>query len=159
MPAMLTWARWRDGVAGDRDGGERRQARVAYLLKSRSAWGNRGQVARVPVCGGHWRDGVVRKLRVRSVYRWSGCPVGERDVDSGCVEASHPVLGSPILAAGVLWAIEPDSAKLFCAQSVHGSRALQHLVGSARHFSTPAATDGFVVVPAGNHVMAFSTGS
>jgi hypothetical protein len=29
-------------------------------------------------------------------------------------------------------------------------------IGQARHFSTPAATEGFVVAPAGAQVVAFS---
>jgi hypothetical protein len=30
-------------------------------------------------------------------------------------------------------------------------------LGSAQHFSTPAATEGFVVAPAGDNVVAVST--
>jgi hypothetical protein len=31
-------------------------------------------------------------------------------------------------------------------------------LGQARHFSTPAATEGFMVAPAGPEVVAYSTG-
>jgi outer membrane protein assembly factor BamB len=133
---------------------------VAYLLKADQLGGIGGQVARVPVCGGAF-GGTA----------WSGTAVFVPCSD-GLValsvsatsirvawRASHPVLGSPILAAGVLWAIEPDSAKLFALNPSTGAVLYSTSLGSARHFNTPAATEGFVVAPAGRHVMAFTTGS
>ena len=133
---------------------------VAYLLRSDQLGGIGGQVARVPVCGG-----------ALGGTAWSGTAVFVPCTD-GLValsvsatsirvawKASHPVLGSPILAAGVLWAIEPDTAKLFALSPSTGAVLYSTSLGSARHFNTPAATEGFVVAPAGQHVMAFSTGN
>jgi hypothetical protein len=71
--------------------------------------------------------------------------------------AAHPVLGSPIVAAGVLWAIEPSSARLYALDRSSGAVLVSMSLGSAQHFSTPAATEGFVVAPAGDHVIALST--
>jgi outer membrane protein assembly factor BamB len=133
---------------------------VAYLLKADQLGGIGGQVARVPVCSGAF-GGTA----------WSGTAVFVPCTD-GLValsvtatsirvawRASHPVLGSPILAAGVLWAIEPESAKLFALNPSSGAVLYSTSLGSARHFNTLAATEGFVVAPAGRHVMAFSTGT
>lgn len=133
---------------------------VAYLLKADALGGIGGQVARVPVCSGAF-GGTA----------WSGSTVFVPCTD-GLValsvsatgitvkwRANHPVLGSPIVAAGVLWAIEPDSAKLYALDPASGAVLYSTSLGSARHFSTLAATEGFVVAPAGQHVMAFSTGT
>jgi len=69
---------------------------------------------------------------------------------------AHPQLGSPILSAGALWAIEPSSATLFALDPANGNVVFSTGLGSAEHFSTPAATDGFVVAPAGRKVVAIS---
>jgi polyvinyl alcohol dehydrogenase (cytochrome) len=71
--------------------------------------------------------------------------------------ASHPSLGSPIVAAGAVWAIEPGTATLFALDPASGSLLYSLALGAAEHFSTPAATEGFVVSPAGTNVVAVST--
>jgi outer membrane protein assembly factor BamB len=71
--------------------------------------------------------------------------------------AAHPVLGSPIIAAGAVWAFEPDSGVLYALDPSTGSVLWSKGIGVGEHFSTPAATDGFVVVPAGTNVVAVST--
>ena len=60
--------------------------------------------------------------------------------------------------AGAVWAIEPGSGTLYALDPVSGAVDYSIGLGSAQHFSTPAATDGFVVAPAGNNVVAISTG-
>jgi hypothetical protein len=67
------------------------------------------------------------------------------------------VLGSPILAAGAVWAIEPSSGILYALNPANGATMYSVSVGKAEHFSTPAATEGFVVTPAGSRVVAIST--
>jgi outer membrane protein assembly factor BamB len=133
---------------------------VAYLLNADQLGGIGGQVASRPVCSGAW-GGTA----------WSGSTVFVPCAD-GLVALSvtptsitikwkvaHPVLGSPIVAAGVLWAIEPDSARLYALNPSSGAVLYTTTLGSARHFNTLAATEGFVVAPAGTHVVAISTGS
>lgn len=71
--------------------------------------------------------------------------------------ARHPLLGSPIVAAGAVWAIEPASATLFALDPSNGSVLYSTTLPGARHFNTPAATEGFVVVPAGRAVVAVAT--
>jgi hypothetical protein len=47
----------------------------------------------------------------------------------------------------VLYALDPLSGAVMYSIGL----------GSAQHFSTPAATEGFVIAPAGNNVVAIST--
>jgi outer membrane protein assembly factor BamB len=133
---------------------------VAYLLISDRLGAVGGQVARRAVCSGAlggtaWSgstvfvpcsDGLVAlSLTATSItVKW---------------KAHHPVLGSPILAGGLLWAIEPDSAELYALDPESGTVLYSTNLGSAHHFNTPAATEGFVVAPAGMHVVAISTGA
>jgi polyvinyl alcohol dehydrogenase (cytochrome) len=133
---------------------------VAYLLKADALGGVGGQVVSKAVCSGAWGG-----------TSWSGSTVFVPCAD-GLValsvtpssitvvwRAPHPRMGSPIVAAGVLWAIEPDSAKLYALDTATGAVLYSEAIGAARHFETLAATDGFVVAPAGTHVVAISTGS
>ena len=47
----------------------------------------------------------------------------------------------------MLYALDPSSGAVMYSTGL----------GGAQHFSTPAATEGFVVAPAGNNVVAIST--
>ena len=67
------------------------------------------------------------------------------------------MLASPIVAAGVVWAIDPDGT-LYALDPSSGAVVYTKNLGGAQHFSTPAATEGFVVAPAGKNVVAVSTG-
>jgi outer membrane protein assembly factor BamB len=130
---------------------------VAYLLKSGALGGIGGQVASKAVCSGAW-GGTA----------WSGstvyvpCANGlyALSVSSGSIDvawhARRPELGSPIVAAGAVWAID-NSGTLFALDPSSGGIVYSVGLGSAQHFSTPAATEGFVVVPAGRSVAAVST--
>jgi len=130
---------------------------VAYLLRADALGGVAGQVASGSVCAGAW-GGTA----------WSG-PMVLIPCSDGLValsvnqtsfsvawKASNPRLGSPIIAAGAVWAIEPETGRLFALDLSSGSVVYSANLGGARHFSTPAATEGFVVAPAGAQVEAFS---
>jgi outer membrane protein assembly factor BamB len=131
---------------------------VAYLLTAGRLGGIGGQVASRALCSGSW-GGTA----------WSGSTVFVPCSDGlyavsvsasslGVVwHAAHPVLGSPIIAAGAVWAIEPDSGVLYALDPSTGGVVWSTGVGTAAHFSTPAATEGFVVVPAGKNVVTVST--
>jgi hypothetical protein len=71
--------------------------------------------------------------------------------------ASHPASGSPIIAAGAVWAIDPSSATLYALDQLTGAVLFSTGLPSARHFNTPAATEGFLVAPAGRDVVAIVT--
>jgi outer membrane protein assembly factor BamB len=130
---------------------------VAYLLRADALGGVAGQIASASVCAGAW-GGTA----------WSG-PVVLVPCSDGLValsvtqtsfsiawKAPNPRLGSPIIAAGAVWAIEPETGRLFALDLSSGSVLYTANLGEARHFSTPAATEGFVVAPAGAQVEAFS---
>ena len=131
---------------------------VAYLLRGANLGGIGGQVASRKVCGGAFGGTAVSGT---TAY----VPCTDGLVAVSAVSASlavlwhapHPALGSPILAAGVLWAIEPASATLYALDPSSGKVVYTHGLGSAQHFTTPAATDGFVIAPAGRSVVAILT--
>jgi outer membrane protein assembly factor BamB len=131
---------------------------VAYLLSADHLGGIGGQLAAQAVCSGAW-GGMA----------WTGstvfipCADGlvALSVTSTTIgvawKAAHPSLGSPIVAAGAVWAIEPASGKLYALDPSSGAAMYSTDLGGAEHFSTPAATEGYVVAPAGASVVAIST--
>jgi PQQ-like domain len=131
---------------------------VAYLLSAGGLRGVGGQIASRSVCAGAWGGTAWSGQRV-----WIPCSDGlvALDVTESSIsvawKAPHPRLGSPIVAAGALWAIEPDSGRLFALDLTSGAVLYDLSLGQARHFSTPAATEGFVVAPAGAEVVVYST--
>jgi outer membrane protein assembly factor BamB len=131
---------------------------VAYVLKEGSLGGVGGQVASRPVCSGSWGGTAWSRSMV-----FVPCADGlyALSVSASAVDvawhAPHPGLGSPIIAAGAVWAIEPGSGILYALDPSSGAVVYSVGLGSAQHFSTPAATEGFVVAPAGNAVVAIST--
>ncbi len=128
---------------------------VAYVLKAGSLGGIGGQVASRKVCSGAWggtassgstvfvpcADGLYALTVTASsvAVAWLNGRVG---------------LGSPIVSAGAVWAIDASSATLYALDPASGAVMFSTPLGSAEHFSTPAATDGFVVAPAGQKVVA-----
>ena len=130
---------------------------VAYLLKAGALGGIGGQVASKAIClgafgGTAWSGSTVYIPCEDGLYAVS--------VSGGSIaikwRARHPELASPIIAAGVLWAID-NSGKLYAIDPASGSVVYSVDLGAAQHFSTLAATEGFVVVPAGKNVVAVST--
>jgi outer membrane protein assembly factor BamB len=130
---------------------------VAYLLRASQLGGIGGQIASRPVCSGAWGGTAWSGPMV-----WVPCSDGlvALSVTSSSIgvawKASRPRLGSPILAAGAVWAIEPETGELYALDVTSGAVLFSANLGPAAHFSTPAATEGFVVVPAGGRVVAFS---
>jgi polyvinyl alcohol dehydrogenase (cytochrome) len=130
---------------------------VGYVLRSGALGGVGGSLASRHVCSGawggtSWTGSVVYVPCIDGLYALS--------VSSSSVtvlwRALHPSLGSPIISAGAVWAIEPASGTLFALDASSGAVRFSTPLGAAEHFSTPAATDGFVVVPAGRNVVALS---
>lgn len=131
---------------------------VAYVLRAGSLGGVGGQVAARSVCSGSWGGTAWSRSTVfvpcaDGLYALS-VSAGGFDV---AWHAPHPALGSPIIAAGAVWAIEPGSGTLYALDPSSGAVVYSVGLGSAQHFSTPAATEGFIVAPAGNSVVAIST--
>jgi len=67
----------------------------------------------------------------------------------------HP--GPPIVAGGVVWAMDTNNGSLFGLNPTTGVQ-LFHVanLGQMTHFTTPTAGQGRIYVPFGNQVMAFS---
>lgn len=131
---------------------------VAYLLTMGSLGGIGRQVASRAVCSGSW--GGTAWLRT-TVFVPCADGLYALSVSATSIavawRASHPELGSPIVAAGAVWAIEPSSGTLYALDPSSGAVLYSARLGAAQHFSTPAATEGFVVAPAGSSVVAIST--
>ncbi|HEX9475968.1 MAG TPA: PQQ-binding-like beta-propeller repeat protein [Candidatus Dormibacteraeota bacterium] len=131
---------------------------VAYLISADVLGGIGGQLASRGVCAGAWGGTAWSGPMV-----WIPCSDGlvALSVTSSSItvvwKAARPRLGSPIVAAGALWAIEPDTGRLYALDLTTGAVLYSANLGAARHFSTPAATEGFVVAPAGPEVVAYST--
>jgi outer membrane protein assembly factor BamB len=134
------------------------KAGVVYVLRAASLGGVGGQAAARRVCAGAW-GGMA----------WSGSTVFLPCVDglvavavspgdaSVLWRASQVHMGSPIVAGGAVWAIDVSSATLYALDPSSGAVMFNLALGSAEHFSTPAATQGYVVAPAGAAVVAVAT--
>jgi hypothetical protein len=130
---------------------------VAYLLKAGALGGIGGQVASKAVCSGAWGGTAWSGS---TVYVPCGNGLYALSVTASSIDVSwrarRPDLASPIIAAGAVWAID-NSGTLFALDPSSGAVVYSIGFGSAQHFSTPAATEGFVVVPVGRSVAAIST--
>jgi outer membrane protein assembly factor BamB len=131
---------------------------VAYLLQQGRLGGIGGQISMLHLCAGAFGGTAVSGTTVfvpctDGLFALSVSPAGLKEL----WHLAHPALGSPILAAGAVWAIEPSSATLYALDPATGATLYSTGLGSARHFSTPAATEGFVVAPAGHAVVAVLT--
>lgn len=131
---------------------------VAYLLRAGQLGGVGGQVARLGLCAGAFGGTAVVGSMV-----FVPCTDGlyAVSVEAGGLRVAwvtrHPLLGSPIVAAGAVWAIEPPTATLYAIDPSNGTALYSTTLPAARHFNTPAATEGFVVAPAGRQVVAVAT--
>jgi outer membrane protein assembly factor BamB len=131
---------------------------IAYLLRADQLGGVGGQTAKRQLCGAAFGGTAVKGSTVfvpctDGLYALSIGPNGMNVM----WHVSHPALGSPILSAGAIWAIEPSSATLYALDPLTGAVLYSTGLPSARHFNTPAATEGFVVAPAGRGVVAVLT--
>lgn len=131
---------------------------VAYLLDTARLGGIGGQTSSRQLCAGAYGGTATNRSVVfvpctDGLYAMSIGPNGMNVL----WHASHPALGSPIFAAGAIWAIDPSSATLYALNEQTGAVVYSTSLPSARHFNTPAATEGFVVAPAGRAVVAVVT--
>jgi outer membrane protein assembly factor BamB len=132
---------------------------VAYLLRADQLGGIGGQIASRAVCAGAWGGTAWLGSMV-----WVPCSDGlvalsVTQTSISVAWRAAPRTASPIVAAGAVWAIDADAGLLYALEPSSGAVLYKANLGSARHFSTPAATEGFIVAPAGNRVVAFSTGA
>ncbi len=128
---------------------------TAYLLRASNLGGIGGQVASRHVCSGAWGGSAWTGGRV-----FLPCIDGLVAVDVSATglsvawRAPQAGMASPIIAAGAVWAIDVNTSTLFALDITSGAVLYSLGLGDAQHFSTPAATQGYVVVPAGSSVVA-----
>jgi outer membrane protein assembly factor BamB len=119
---------------------------VAYLLKADQLGGIGGQIAAQHICAGAW-GGMA--WFGSTVYIPCADGLVALSVTSTTIgvawRAAHPILGSPIVAAGAVWAIEPASGKLYALDPSSGAPV----------YSTDL--EGYVIAPAGMSMVAIST--
>ena len=130
---------------------------VAYLLKADQLGGIGGQVASRAVCAGAWGGTAWLGSMV-----WVPCSDGlvalsVTQTSISVAWRAAPHTASPIVAAGAVWAIDADAGLLYAMDISSGAVLYKASVGTGHHFSTPAASEGFIFAPAGKSVVAFST--
>jgi outer membrane protein assembly factor BamB len=131
---------------------------VAYLLKADRLGGIGGQIASRPVCAGAWGGTASLGSMVLVPCSDGLVALAVTETSINVVwRAAPPRMASPIVAAGAVWAIDPETGRIYALDPATGAVQYTTSVGPARHFSTPAATEGFVVAPAGPSVVALST--
>ena len=129
---------------------------VGYLLHASGLGGVGRQVASRSICSGAlggtaWLGSMVYVPCTDGLYAVS--------VSSSSLgvawHSGRPALAPPITAAGALWALEASSGTLFAFDPTTGKKLnTVSLGGAANRYSTPAATEGFIVVPTGRSVTA-----
>jgi outer membrane protein assembly factor BamB len=131
---------------------------VAYLLRADQLGGIGGEITSRGVCAGAYGGTAVSgsMVLVPCVDGLVALRLTPTSI-SVAWRAERPRSGSPILAAGAVWAIEPDTATLYALDPSSGAVLYSVALGAARHFNTPAAAEGFVVAPAGPRVVVYST--
>jgi outer membrane protein assembly factor BamB len=131
---------------------------VGYLLEAGRLGGVGGQLASRRICNGSWGGtawlgSLVYVPCSDGLYAVSVTPSSL----SVAWRSDHPTLAPPMTAAGALWAVEWSTGTLYAFEASTGRTLYTAGVGAANRYSTPAATEGFVVVPAGRKVVAIST--
>lgn len=128
---------------------------IAYLLRESNLGGIGHPVAARRVCSGAWGGTSWSESTAFLPCRdaLTAVTVSASGIDVAW-RAPSVHMASPIVAAGAVWAIDVDSATLFALDPASGSVLYRLGLGGAEHFSTPAATQGYVVTPAGSSVVA-----
>jgi len=131
---------------------------VVYVLKAAKLGGVGGQAAALRVCTGAWGGTAWSGSTVFLPCRDALVAVSVSPTTVSVMwRAARVHMGSPIVAEGAVWAIDVDSATLYALDPESGAVVYSLGLGSAEHFSTPAATQGYVVTPAGSSVVAVAT--
>jgi outer membrane protein assembly factor BamB len=131
---------------------------VVYLLDASRPGGIGGQIAARHVCNGAW--GGTAQLGSTVFLPCSDALVAVSVTPSALSvswRSGQARLASPIVAGGAVWAIDVTTTTLFALSPSSGAVLYQLRLNGGQHFNTPAATEGYVVVPAGNKIVAVAT--
>ena len=128
---------------------------VGYLLRADALGGIGRQVASRRICSGAWGGtawlgSMIFLPCADGLYAVS---VTDSSIQVAW-RAARPTLAPPITAAGALWGIDAGTATLYALDPATGKALYSTGIGAANRYSTPAATEGFVVMPAGRSVVA-----
>jgi outer membrane protein assembly factor BamB len=131
---------------------------VVYLLDASKPGGIGGQIAARRVCNGAWGGtatlgSTVFLPCVDALVAVSVTP----NSFSVAWRYGQARLASPIVAGGAVWAIDVTTTTLYALSPASGAVLYQLRLNGGQHFNTPAATEGYVVVPAGNKIVALAT--
>ncbi|HLZ93798.1 MAG TPA: PQQ-binding-like beta-propeller repeat protein [Candidatus Dormibacteraeota bacterium] len=128
---------------------------VAYVLRTSGLGGVGKPEAARGVCSGAWGGTSWLDSTVFLPCRDGLTAVSASPASMAVTWRARQVhTGSPIVAAGAVWAIDESSATLYALDPSSGAIVYSLGLGSAEHFSTPAATQGYIVAPAGSAVVA-----
>lgn len=130
---------------------------LAYLVREGKLGGVGRPVASARVCSGAWGGSAWKGVRVFLPCIDGLVAVDVTGAGGGLAvawRAGGVHMASPIIAAGAVWAIDVNTATLFALDIDSGAVLYSLALGSSQHFATPAATQGFVVVPAGGSIVA-----
>ena len=108
-------------------------------------------------------DQVFGGVAYQDPYIYVPCPEGIKALKlaagpSFSVAWSSPTFsaGPPIVAGGVVWAMDTSNGSLFGLNALTGVQRFQAAnLGPMTHFTTPTAGQGRIYVPVGDQVMAF----
>jgi hypothetical protein len=131
---------------------------VVYLLDASRPGGIGGQIAAQRVCNGAW--GGTATLGSTVFLPCADALVAVSVTPSSLSVAwrfGQARLASPIVAGGAVWAIDVTTTTLYALSAASGAVLYQLRLNGGQHFNTPAATEGYVVVPAGNKIVAVAT--
>jgi outer membrane protein assembly factor BamB len=131
---------------------------VVYLLDASRPGGIGGQIAAQRVCNGAW--GGTATLGSTVFLPCADVLVAVLVTPSSFSVAwrfGQARLASPIVAGGAVWAIDVTTTTLYALSAASGAVLYQLRLNGGQHFNTPAATEGYVVVPAGNKIVAVAT--
>jgi hypothetical protein len=131
---------------------------LGLILSTTHLGGTGGQLFSKDVCGG---GGAYGGLAYQAPLLFVPCTTGLhalRMSGNSFTEAWHAgsqLAGPPIIAGGVVWAID-DSATLHGYALDSGNAVANVALGPVTHFPTPAAGGGRLFAPAGSQVIAFA---
>lgn len=131
---------------------------VAYLLDASHLGGIGGQVGSSRVCTGAW--GGTASLGSLVFLPCIDALVALNVSATGYTvawKAGSARMASPIVAGGAVWAIDVRTSNLYALNPSSGAELFHLPLGNSQHFNTPAATEGYVVAPAGSAVVAVRT--
>jgi hypothetical protein len=131
---------------------------VGVILSTSNLGGIGGQLFQANVCGGGAYGGTAYQPPLLFVPCTDGLVALRVNGNSFSTAWRSNSLnaGPPIIAGGVVWAIDIDSGALTGYAPDTGHVVANESLGSVTHFATPSAGGGRLFAPAASQVVAFA---